>query len=78
VKRRRLTQDVSSVNHRIETVRRCHLHDRPTINYPAVQSISRRDPARGAALRVGEVARTSRLDNASVSQSGSSRVPAGT
>jgi hypothetical protein len=38
-----------SVDHRIETVRRCHLHDWPTTYRPAVQSISRRDPARCAA-----------------------------
>jgi len=42
----------SSVDHRIEHGWRCHLHDRPAIHRPAVQSISRRDPARGAALRV--------------------------
>jgi len=43
----------SSVDRRIEHVRRRHLHDRPVIHHPAVQSISRRDPARAAALRVG-------------------------
>ena len=45
----------SSVNRRIENVWWRHLHDRPTIHRPAVQSISRRDPARVAALRVDVV-----------------------
>jgi hypothetical protein len=43
----------SSVDHRIEQGWRRHLHDRPAIHHPAVQSILRRDPAHGAALRVG-------------------------
>jgi hypothetical protein len=32
----------SSVNHRIAIDRQCHLHDRPTLDHPAVQFISRR------------------------------------
>ena len=43
----------SSVDHRIATHARCHLHDPPAGYPPAVQSISRGDPARVAALRVG-------------------------
>jgi hypothetical protein len=45
----------SSVDHRIEHVGRRHLHDPPAIHHPAVQFISRRDPARAAALRVDVV-----------------------
>src|SRR4029079_10121795 len=43
----------SSVDHRIATHARCHLHDPPACYHPAVQSISRGDPARVVALRVG-------------------------
>jgi len=39
----------SSVDHRIATHAPCHLHDPPACYHPAVQSISRRDPA--ASLR---------------------------
>jgi len=46
----------SSVDRRIENVGWRHLHDPPTINRPAVQFISRRDPARVAALRVAVLA----------------------
>src|SRR4051812_29453525 len=45
----------SSVDHRIATHGSCHLHDRPTHDHPAVQSISRRDPA--ASLRARCVVR---------------------
>src|SRR6185369_10933210 len=46
----------SSVDRRIENGWWRHLHDPPTIDHPAVQSISRRDPARAAALRVAVLA----------------------
>jgi hypothetical protein len=46
----------SSVDGRIATHARCHLHDRPAHDHPAVQSISLRDPARVAALRVAVLA----------------------
>jgi len=46
----------SSVDRRIENAGWRHLHDPPTIDHPAVQSISRRDLAHVAARRVAVLA----------------------